>query len=77
MNDNLNFIPASYLSTSPERDQATINRLTANVANPFAGLLPGTTLNGSTVQLQQLLLPFPQFTVSRFRAPISATRTST
>ena len=41
VNDNLNFIPASYLSTSPERDQATINRLTANVANPFAGLLPG------------------------------------
>ena len=62
VNDNLNFIPAEYLSTSSERDQATINRLTANVANPFAGLLPGTTLNGSTVQLQQLLLPFPQFT---------------
>ena len=62
VNDNLNFIPADYLSRSSERDQATINRLTANVANPFAGLLPGTTLNGSTVQFQQLLLPFPQFT---------------
>src|SRR5688572_9566895 len=62
VNDNLNFIPAQYLSTSSDRDQATINRLTANVANPFAGLLTGTTLNGSTVQLQQLLLPFPQFT---------------
>ena len=37
------------------RDQATINRLTANVANPFAGLLPGTTLNGPTIQLEQLL----------------------
>ena len=59
INDNLNFVPASFLSTSPERDQATINRLTANVANPFAGLLPGTTLNGSTVQLQQLLLAVP------------------
>ena len=62
INDNLNFVPASFLSTSPERDQATINRLTANVANPFAGLLPGTTLNGSTIQLQQLLLAFPEFT---------------
>ncbi len=62
VNDNLNFVPAQYLSTSSQRDQATINRLTANVANPFAGLLPGTTLNGSTVQFQQLLLPFPQFT---------------
>src|SRR5581483_2666172 len=59
---NLNFVPASYLSTSPLRDQATIDRLTANVTNPFAGLVPGTTLNGSTVQRQQLLLAFPEFT---------------
>ncbi len=36
--------------------------LTANVPNPFAGLIPGTALNGSTVQRQQLLRPFPQFT---------------
>src|SRR5579885_2604070 len=36
--------------------------LTANVANPFAGLIPGTALNGPTVQRQQLLRPFPQFT---------------
>ena len=62
INDNLNVVPASFLSTSAERDQAVINRLTANVANPFAGLLPGTTLNGSTVQLQQLLVAFPQYT---------------
>lgn len=62
VNHNLNFVPARFLSTSPQRDQATINRLTANVPNPFAGLLPGTTLNGSTIQLQQLLMPFPQFT---------------
>lgn len=60
--DSLNFVPAEFLSTSPQRDQAVINRLTANVANPFAGLLPGTTLNGSTIQLQQLLLQHPQFT---------------
>lgn len=31
------------------------------VANPFAGLLPSTNLNGSTVSRQQLLLPYPQF----------------
>src|SRR6185436_936747 len=28
---------------------------------PFQGLLPGTTINGATVQRQQLLRPFPQF----------------
>ena len=30
-----------------------------NVTNPFRGLLPGTSLNGSTVQRQQLLRPYP------------------
>ncbi|HQR33134.1 MAG TPA: TonB-dependent receptor [Blastocatellia bacterium] len=35
--------------------------LTAQVTNPFAGLAPGTGLNGATVQRQQLLRPFPQF----------------
>lgn len=58
---NLNGIPLQYLSTSPVRDQAAIDRLTANVANPFAGLIPGTNLNGSLVARSQLLEPFPQF----------------
>jgi hypothetical protein len=44
------------------RDRATINAPTANVANPFARLLPGTTLNGSTVQVSQLVAAYPQFT---------------
>lgn len=35
--------------------------LNASVANPFAGLLPGTSLNASTVQRRQLLRPYPQF----------------
>jgi hypothetical protein len=35
--------------------------LTQQVTNPFAGLAPGTGLNGATVQRQQLLRPFPQF----------------
>lgn len=58
----LDYIPPQYLSTSPVRDQATIDRLSANVPNPFAGLLPGTSNNGSTIQFQQLLRPFPEFT---------------
>ena len=35
--------------------------LTRNVPNPMAGLVPGTALNGATVQAQQLLRPFQQF----------------
>jgi hypothetical protein len=58
---NANPVPREYLSTSPIRDTDRINFLTANVANPFAGLLPGEGMNGSTVQRQQLLRAFPQF----------------
>jgi hypothetical protein len=58
---NRNPVPRAFLSTSNIRDTATINFLTANVPNPFAGLLPGEGMNGSTVQRQQLLRPFPQF----------------
>jgi len=35
--------------------------LATAVTNPFAGLLPGSTINGATVPRQQLLRPFPQF----------------
>lgn len=58
---DVNAVPARYLSRSPLRDQAVINFLTANVANPFRGLIPGTGFNGSVIQRQQLLRPFPQF----------------
>ena len=59
---NLNPVPRQYLSTSPVRDQATIDFLSANVTNPFAGLLPGEGLNNTTTSRQQLLRPYPQFT---------------
>jgi hypothetical protein len=41
------------------------------VANPFAGLLPGTAYNGATVPIQQLLRPYPQFgSITEDRRPI-------
>lgn len=58
---DLNAVPLQYLSTSPTRDQATIDRFARVVPNPFAGLLPGTSLNGSTITTEQLLRPYPQF----------------
>jgi len=58
----LNAVPRPYLSTSPVRDDATNNRLTQQVPNPFAGLLPGTGLNGANVARSQLLRPYAQFT---------------
>ncbi|MCI0338974.1 MAG: carboxypeptidase-like regulatory domain-containing protein [Acidobacteria bacterium] len=56
-----NATPRQYLSTSRVRDDATINFLSANVRNPFRGLIPGQTLNGDTVARSQLLRPFPEF----------------
>jgi hypothetical protein len=64
IDQNLNGTPAQYLSSLPFRDQEqpVIDRNSTPVANPFAGLLPGTNLNGSTVSFTQLTLPFPEFT---------------
>ena len=70
----LNPVPAQYLSTSTVRDQAAINFLTAQVANPFQGLLPGTSFNGATITRQQLLRPFPQFDNVRSRASDGTSR---
>jgi hypothetical protein len=63
----LNAIPRRFLSTSASRDQLTIDFLTATVPNPFQGLAPGTSLNSTTIQRQQLLRPFPQFGSLRTR----------
>jgi hypothetical protein len=57
----VNNIAFQYLSTSRSRDAATEALLTQNVPNPFAGLLPGSTINGATIQRQNLLRPYPQF----------------
>lgn len=64
LSKELNPVPAEYLSRSPERDQATINRLTRAVSNPFFGLpeFTGSSLQGRTVQALQLLRPYPHFT---------------
>ena len=58
---DVNNIPVRYLSTSRFRDTANETFLTSNVPSPFTGLLPGSTINGATVQRQQLLRPFPEF----------------
>jgi hypothetical protein len=58
----LNPVPGQYFSTSPVRDDATNNSLSQQVPNPFAGLLPGTNINGANVAKSQLLRPYPQFT---------------
>ncbi|HEU0140141.1 MAG TPA: carboxypeptidase-like regulatory domain-containing protein [Bryobacteraceae bacterium] len=61
----LNYVPNQYLSTLPVRDDPANNFLTAQVPNPFAGLLPGTSLNGNTVSRSVLLTGYPHFSSVR------------
>lgn len=60
-NYGLNPLTLQYFSRLPYRDNVVINELGAVVTNPFAGLLPGTGLNGSTTSVGSLLRPFPEF----------------
>jgi hypothetical protein len=59
---DLNATPVEYLSTSPVRDNERNSYLTANLPNPFAGLLPGTGRNGTNISRQSLFAAYPQFT---------------
>ncbi|HEU0140705.1 MAG TPA: TonB-dependent receptor [Bryobacteraceae bacterium] len=61
---DLRGLPLQYLSTSPYRDTAHINWLSQQVPNPFAGLLPGTGLNGANTSRSYLLSSgdYPHFT---------------
>jgi hypothetical protein len=64
ISQNINNVPAQYLSTDNSRTAAMVANntfLTAQVTNPFAGLLPGTSLNNPTVARSQLLRPYPGF----------------
>mgnify|MGYP005845610223 CR=1 FL=1 len=58
---DFNVIPRDQLSTQVFRDQANIDRLGRLVTNPFKGLLPGTSLNGSRISAEQLLRAHPHF----------------
>jgi len=55
--------PRQYLSTSPERDQATINFLSAAVTNPFYNFpeFAGGAITGTTMSRGNLLRPYPQY----------------
>lgn len=55
---NINATPNQYLSTSPFRDQATIDALSATLPNPFYGL---NSVYPKTIAVADLLRPYPEF----------------
>lgn len=58
-----NALPNAYLSRLPVRDQATIDYLSQRFANPFYGVLTGTSLSGSVLTRPQFLKPYPHYLV--------------
>lgn len=61
---NLNALDNKYMSTSPTRDNTTINYLSQNIPNPLVGLMPstaGAVFRANTIARSRLLVPFPQF----------------
>jgi hypothetical protein len=58
----LNAIPRSEQEKAIAALGGNTQYLNTQFANPFAGRLPGTTINTATVSRSQLLRPFPQFT---------------
>jgi hypothetical protein len=61
---NINPLPNQYLNTDNSRTAAMVANntfLSGQVANPFAGLLPGTGFNNAQIARRQLLRPYPAF----------------
>jgi len=61
---NINALPNQYLNADNSLSaamKANNSFLTAAVANPFAGLLPGSSFNNPTIARSQLLRPYPEF----------------
>lgn len=51
-----------FLSRLPWKDNTVTSELSAVVPNPMSGLLPGSSLNGSTLAVATLLNAYPEFT---------------
>jgi hypothetical protein len=64
---SLNAIPAKYLSTSPTRDQKTIDYLNQSFANPMAGT---DSIFNANISRAGLLVPYPQFSSVSMTEPI-------
>ncbi len=65
INRDFDAVPRQYLSTATNGFDVDANtRLTATVTNPFRNIIPTTVSlgSGSTVAVQQLLRPYPEFT---------------
>ena len=61
VNRGINEVPQSERDKAIVRLGGNATYLNTTFPNPFAGLLPGTGINGATVARSQLVRPFPHF----------------
>ena len=76
INFNLNVVPTDQLGRRTASGAIDTAYYTAQVSNPFAGLIPNNaSLNGTTIQRQILMYPYPQFSgVTAYQVPIGKSR---
>jgi hypothetical protein len=57
----INFLPRSYYALPGGTPPVPNATLIAQVPNPMAGKIPGSSLNNATTAAQNLLIPYPEF----------------
>ena len=57
----INFLPRSFYALPGGTIPVPSTTLLAQVPNPMAGLIPGSSLNNTTIAYQSLQIPYPEF----------------
>jgi len=57
----INVLPGQYYALPGNAIPVPSTTLLAQVPNPMAGLIPGSSLNNATTAYQNLLIPYPEF----------------
>ena len=57
----INFLPRSFYALPGNAIPVPSTTLLAQVTNPMAGKIPGSSLNNATVAYQSLQIPYPEF----------------
>ena len=76
INFAVNYVPIDQLGRRNAAGAIDTAYYTAQVPNPFAGLIPNNAaLNGATIQRQVLMYPYPQYSgVTAYQAPVGGAR---
>jgi hypothetical protein len=76
MNFGVNYVPASELARRTATGAIDTSYYTAQITNPFKGLIPNNaSLNGATIQRQVLMYLYPQYSgLMAYQVPAGSSR---